>query len=88
MKPRPTLQPISNNFLRMEIIFILILISLVLAVGFLAAYFWATKNGQFDDDCTPAIRMLFDDELKPGREDMDNKTKKLPEELAKAPANN
>jgi cbb3-type cytochrome oxidase maturation protein len=53
----------------MEIIFLLILISLVLAAGFLMAYFWATKNGQFDDDCTPAIRMLFDDEVKAPREE-------------------
>ncbi|MCC6460496.1 MAG: cbb3-type cytochrome oxidase assembly protein CcoS [Saprospiraceae bacterium] len=47
----------------MEIIFLLILISLVVAVGFLLAYLWATKSGQFDDDYTPSVRMLFDDEL-------------------------
>lgn len=82
------MQPVLNNCLRMEIIFILILISLILAVGFLTAYFWATKNGQFDDDCTPAIRMLFDDELKPGREEMDKNGKKIPDEPAKSPANN
>jgi cbb3-type cytochrome oxidase maturation protein len=71
----------------MEIIFILILISLVLAVGFLTAYFWATKNGQFDDDCTPAIRMLFDDELRPGREEQENNEKKTPDGTAKISAN-
>jgi len=47
----------------MEIIFILILISLVVAVGFLLAYLWATRSGQFDDEYTPSVRMLFDDEL-------------------------
>lgn len=47
----------------MEIIFILILISLVVAAGFLLAYLWATRSGQFDDEYTPAVRMLFDDEL-------------------------
>ena len=47
----------------MEVIFILILISLIVAAGFLLAYLWATKNGQFDDDYTPSVRMLFDDEL-------------------------
>lgn len=47
----------------MEIIFLLILISLVVAAGFLLAYLWATKAGQFDDDYTPSVRMLFDDEL-------------------------
>ncbi len=46
----------------MGIMFLLILISLVVAVGFLAAYFWAARTGQFDDDVTPAMRMLFDDE--------------------------
>lgn len=47
----------------MEIIFLLILISLIVAAGFLLAYLWATKSGQFDDDYTPSVRMLFDDEL-------------------------
>lgn len=47
----------------MEIIFVLILISLIVAAGFLLAYLWATKSGQFDDDYTPSVRMLFDDEL-------------------------
>ena len=63
------MQPVLNITFCMEIIFLLILISLVLAAGFLLAYFWATKNGQFDDDCTPAIRMLFDDEIKTPREE-------------------
>lgn len=45
----------------MQIIFVLILISLVLAAGFLLSYLWAAREGQFDDDYTPAVRMLFDD---------------------------
>lgn len=48
----------------MEIIFLLILISLMVATGFLGAYLWATRTGQFDDDYTPSVRMLFDDELR------------------------
>ena len=47
----------------MAIIFILILISLIVAAGFLLAYLWATRSGQFDDEYTPSVRMLFDDEL-------------------------
>lgn len=39
----------------------LILVSLLLAVGFLFAFFKATKDGQFEDDYTPAVRILFDD---------------------------
>lgn len=48
----------------MAIVFFLILVSLVVASGFLIAYLWATRTGQFEDAYTPAIRMLFDDEIK------------------------
>lgn len=46
----------------MSVIFILIACSLVLAGSFLGAYLWAAKSGQFEDDYTPSVRMLFDDE--------------------------
>ena len=46
----------------MEVIFILIGLSLLIALGFLFAFIWATKTGQYDDDYTPSIRMLFDDD--------------------------
>ncbi|RMF10385.1 MAG: cbb3-type cytochrome oxidase assembly protein CcoS [Candidatus Neomarinimicrobiota bacterium] len=45
----------------MSVIFILIGASLLLAVGFLLAFLWATHSGQFDDGVTPSIRMLMDD---------------------------
>jgi cbb3-type cytochrome oxidase maturation protein len=45
----------------MEIIFILIGVSLLIALGFLAAFFWAVRSGQYDDDYTPSVRILFDD---------------------------
>ena len=48
----------------MSVIFILILISMVVAGGFLALFIWATRSGQFDDTYTPAIRMLFEDRKK------------------------
>jgi cbb3-type cytochrome oxidase maturation protein len=41
----------------------LILVSLLLAAGFLLAYLQAARNGQFDDDYTPSVRILFDDAL-------------------------
>lgn len=44
----------------MSVIFILIPIALILALGFLSAFFWATKDGQFDDSYSPSIRILFD----------------------------
>ena len=46
----------------MLIIFLLIFISLALAVGFLIAFIWAVKSGQFEDTCTPSLRMLTDEE--------------------------
>ena len=47
----------------MNIIFVLIIISLVVASGFLVAFLWAVKSGQFEDDYTPSVRILHDDEL-------------------------
>lgn len=52
---------------------LLILFSLTLAAGFLLAYLWAARNGQFDDDYTPSVRMLFDEtEAIPAEEISDN----------------
>ncbi|WP_268036628.1 cbb3-type cytochrome oxidase assembly protein CcoS [Algoriphagus sp. PAP.12] len=48
----------------MEVIFLLIGVSLILAVTFLWLFFKAMKDGQFDDDTTPSIRMLFDSHKK------------------------
>ena len=48
----------------MKIIFVLILISLLIALGFLAAFFWAVKSGQYEDDYTPSVRILFEDTKK------------------------
>jgi len=45
----------------MTIIIVLIIISLIIALGFLAAFLWAVKSGQYDDDYTPSVRILFDD---------------------------
>ncbi len=47
----------------MQIILLLIVISLVVAGGFLAAFFWAVKDGQYDDDHTPGMRILLDDDM-------------------------
>lgn len=47
----------------MGIIYLMLIVSLVIALFFLFSFLWATKNGQFDDDHTPSIRILFDDEL-------------------------
>lgn len=44
----------------MAVMFILIGFSLLIAVGFLTAFLWSVKNGQYDDDYTPSVRILFD----------------------------
>jgi cbb3-type cytochrome oxidase maturation protein len=46
----------------MGVIYILVGFSLLAALLFLGAFFWAVKSGQYEDDYTPSIRMLFDDE--------------------------
>ena len=44
----------------MGVVVILIIASLLVAGGFLAAFIWSVKSGQYDDDYTPSVRMLFD----------------------------
>lgn len=52
-----------NNSI-MGVIYILICISVFVAAVFLILFIKSVKNGQFDDDYTPSVRMLFDDEIK------------------------
>jgi len=46
----------------MNMIYLLIGFSVLLALIFLAAFFWASRSGQHDDLYTPAIRILFEEE--------------------------
>ncbi|MDE3183333.1 MAG: cbb3-type cytochrome oxidase assembly protein CcoS [Bacteroidota bacterium] len=46
----------------MSVLFILIGISTLVAAIFLIAFLWSVSNGQYDDDYTPSVRMLFDNE--------------------------
>ncbi len=66
----------------MKIMLFLILVSLLLAAGFLIAYLRAARDGQFDDDYTPAIRMLFDGAVpEPSIPGIEEKVKQQDEEL-------
>jgi len=47
----------------MKIILFLIIISITVALCFLAAFFWAVRDGQFDDEYTPSVRILLDDDM-------------------------
>ncbi len=48
----------------MNILYFLIGCSVLVALVFLGAFFWALKSGQHDDIYTPSVRILFDDEVK------------------------
>lgn len=47
----------------MEVIYITIGVSIIVAVLFFLAFIKALKSGQYEDTYTPSVRMLFDDEL-------------------------
>lgn len=48
----------------MEILYLMIICSVSLAVIFLIIFIIGAKKGQFEDDESPAVRILFDDEQK------------------------
>jgi cbb3-type cytochrome oxidase maturation protein len=45
-----------------SVILILIGVSLGIALLFLAGFIWAVRSGQFEDTCTPSLRVLADEE--------------------------
>lgn len=45
----------------MQVIFLLILVGILVAGGFLGAFLWALNAGQFDDAVTPSIRVAQED---------------------------
>ncbi|MBQ0734767.1 cbb3-type cytochrome oxidase assembly protein CcoS [Aquimarina celericrescens] len=47
----------------MGVIYVLLTISIVVAIIFFVAFIFSVRNGQYDDVYTPSIRMLFEDEL-------------------------
>ncbi|SFN77948.1 cytochrome oxidase maturation protein, cbb3-type [Chitinophaga sp. YR627] len=44
----------------MSVIIILLGASLLVALFFLAAFIWSVRNGQFEDNFSPAHRVLFE----------------------------
>lgn len=47
----------------MSVLLLLIGVSLTVALVFLLAFLWASTSGQYDDDYTPSVRMLFEDHV-------------------------
>ena len=58
----------------MAVILLLIIASLAIALFFLGGFIWAVKSGQFEDTCTPAMRILIDEE-KPAKSVPDQSAK-------------
>ncbi|MGY8908566.1 MAG: cbb3-type cytochrome oxidase assembly protein CcoS [Flavobacteriales bacterium] len=47
----------------MSVIYLLLTLSILVAIVFFIAFIYSVKKGQYDDSYTPSVRMLFDDEL-------------------------
>ena len=65
----------------MLVVFLLIFISLTLATVFFTSFVWAVKSGQYEDTCTPSMRMLTDEEF--SKANQQNLTTNVPENLKK-----
>ncbi|WPO82554.1 cbb3-type cytochrome oxidase assembly protein CcoS [Chryseobacterium sp. JJR-5R] len=60
----------------MDILYLMILCSVSLAAVFLVVFIIYARKGQFEDDESPAVRILFDsDEIKEKDETPDNGSK-------------
>ncbi len=60
----------------MQVLIVLVVCSLVVALGFLAAFFWSVNNNQYEDTYTPSMRILFDDN-ETANQEIDSKETKL-----------
>jgi cbb3-type cytochrome oxidase maturation protein len=49
-----------TNKTAMEILYLLVGCSVIVAAVFLGGFLWSVKSGQYDDLYTPAVRILFD----------------------------
>jgi cbb3-type cytochrome oxidase maturation protein len=54
----------------------------MVAIGFLLSFIWSIRAGQYEDDYTPSVRILFDDEVNVMPDD------ELLKEKTKSPSNN
>lgn len=49
----------------------MLVVSLLIAIFFLIGFIWAVRNNQFEDDYSPSVRILFDDEITKTKEEED-----------------
>jgi cbb3-type cytochrome oxidase maturation protein len=57
----------------MSALYLLIGVSLFVAICFLFAFLWAVRSGQYEDDYTPSVRVLFDEEYEPSTKNQSTK---------------
>lgn len=55
----------------MGIIYVMLVVSLLIALFFLISFIWAVRNNQFEDDYAPSVRILFEDESNETKEEED-----------------
>jgi cbb3-type cytochrome oxidase maturation protein len=60
----------------MSVIYILLIISLIMASIFLGVFIWNLRSGQFEDDYTPGVRVLFEDKPTPVKPQIQEESKK------------
>jgi cbb3-type cytochrome oxidase maturation protein len=46
----------------MSVILVLIAFSVFVAIGFLIAFIWSVRNGQYEDPYGASVRILFEDD--------------------------
>ena len=51
----------------MSVLYIVLPLAVVMAGVALGAFFWAVRDGQFDDLDTPPVRAMFDEDTKEGK---------------------
>ncbi|PGH39364.1 MAG: cbb3-type cytochrome oxidase assembly protein CcoS [Candidatus Nephrothrix sp. EaCA] len=60
----------------MTVIAVLICLSLVVALIFLAAFIWSCRSGQYDDIFGDSVRLLFDDKKREEKKEANGKSEK------------
>ncbi|UJF31031.1 cbb3-type cytochrome oxidase assembly protein CcoS [Kaistella sp. 97-N-M2] len=58
----------------MDILYLMILCSVLLAVVFLVIFIVSARSGQFEDDESPAVRILLDSEIIKEKAETEKKT--------------
>jgi cbb3-type cytochrome oxidase maturation protein len=61
----------------MGIIYLMLIVSLLIALFFLVSFFWAAKSGQYDDDYSPSVRILFEDETNTNQKQTENGSREV-----------